>query len=63
MVGTSVMEELIENYTSNQLHSRKPVGRWYLDLLVKRLYYIEWMAVMMGWIWLLVNFYMGWSYY
>ena len=47
------MKELKENYISTYI---KPIGRWYLDLPVKRLYYIEWMAVGMGWSWLLVKF-------
>ena len=38
MIGNSVMKELIENYINTYI---KPIGRWYLDLLVKRLCYVE----------------------
>ena len=43
------MKELMENYINTYI---KPTDKWYLDLLVKRLSYIEWMAMEMGWSWL-----------
>ena len=49
MIVTSVMKEFIENFIDTYI---KPIGRWYLDLVVKRLYYNEWMAVGIGWSWL-----------